>query len=202
MAEDKHEVLIRAYIDEVFNGHRLDTLEKYWDDELTSHWLGMETIHGLPAWRAAMESFFGAFPDAAYTLDDMFFASDRGVWRGRWQATQQGEWQGIAASGRNVTWTVIINHHHRPLRRRQAERGLGRVGPARPLPAARMHSDWDVGGLSWTSLLAASCPSSARSYFSSLRRDCLASSSRGTRPGGTWTRRCSGSSRCAGSVAR
>ena len=108
MAEDKHEVLIRAYIDEVFNGHRLDTLEKYWDDELTSHWLGMETIHGLPAWRAAMESFFGAFPDAAYTLDDMFFASDRGVWRGRWQATQQGEWQGIAASGRNVTWTVII----------------------------------------------------------------------------------------------
>jgi hypothetical protein len=36
MAEDKHEVLIRAYIDEVFNGHRLDTLEKYWDDELGS----------------------------------------------------------------------------------------------------------------------------------------------------------------------
>ena len=79
MAEDKHEVLIRAYIDEVFNGHRLDTLEKYWDDELTSHWLGMETIHGLPAWRAAMESFFGAFPDAASCLDDMFFAGDRGV---------------------------------------------------------------------------------------------------------------------------
>jgi hypothetical protein len=36
------------------------------------------------------------------------FAGDRGVWRGHWQATQQGEWQGIAASGRNVTWTVII----------------------------------------------------------------------------------------------
>ena len=34
---------------------------------------------------------------------------------------------------------------------------MGRVGPARPLPAARMHSDWDVGGLTWTSLLAASC---------------------------------------------
>src|SRR4051812_50114368 len=55
-----------------------------------------------------MEGFFAAFPDAAYTLDDMFFAGDRGVWRGHWRATQQGEWQGIAASGRNVTWTVII----------------------------------------------------------------------------------------------
>jgi predicted ester cyclase len=53
-----------------------------------------------------MEGFFAAFPDAAYTLDDLFFAGDREVWRGRWQATQQGEWQGIAASGRNVTWTL------------------------------------------------------------------------------------------------
>ena len=48
MAEDQHEALIRAYIDEVFNGHRVDALDKYWDDDLTSHWLGMETIRGLP----------------------------------------------------------------------------------------------------------------------------------------------------------
>jgi len=37
MAADQHEALIRAYIDEVFDGHRLDGLEKYWDDDLTSH---------------------------------------------------------------------------------------------------------------------------------------------------------------------
>ena len=108
MAADQHEALIRAYIDEVFNGHRMDALEKYWDDDLKSHWLGIETIHGLPAWRAAMEGLFTTFQDATYTLDDMFFAGDQGVWRGHWQATQQGGGQGIAASGRNVTWTVII----------------------------------------------------------------------------------------------
>ena len=28
MAADQHEALIRAYIDEVFNGHRLDGLEE------------------------------------------------------------------------------------------------------------------------------------------------------------------------------
>ncbi len=108
MAGDQHEALIRTYIDEVFNGHHLDALEQYWDDDLTSHWLGMETIHGLLAWRAAMEGFFAAVPNAAYTLDDILLAGDRGVWRGHWQATQLGEWQGIAPSGRNVTWTVII----------------------------------------------------------------------------------------------
>ena len=90
MTADKHEALIRAYIDEVFNGHRLDGLEKYWDDELTSNWLGMETIRGLPAWRTGMEGFFAAFPDAAYTLDDMVFAGERGVWRGHWQGDPAG----------------------------------------------------------------------------------------------------------------
>jgi hypothetical protein len=31
------------------------------------------------------------------------------VWRASVRATQRGTWQGIAASGREVTWTVIIS---------------------------------------------------------------------------------------------
>ena len=61
MAADRHEALIRAYIDEVFNGHRLDALENYWHDNLTSHWLGMETVHGCRLgarrWRASSPPF-------------------------------------------------------------------------------------------------------------------------------------------------
>ena len=34
------------------------------------------------AWREAMANFFDIFPDAAYTLNDLFFAGDKGVWRG------------------------------------------------------------------------------------------------------------------------
>ena len=40
----------------------------------------------------------------------------------------------------------VDRRHHRPLRRRQADRGLGRAGPARPLPAAQMHSHRVVDG--------------------------------------------------------
>src|SRR3954464_4773825 len=143
MATDQHEALTRAYIDEVFNGHRVDALEKYWDDDLTSHWLGMETIHGLPAWRTAMEGFFAAFPDAAYTLDDMFFAR-----RPRRLARPlAGDPAGRMARDRRVRpQRDVDRHHHRPLRQRQADRGLGRAGPAPPLPAARAHSDRIVSG--------------------------------------------------------
>ncbi len=104
----QNEAMVRAYITEVFNGHHLDGLERFWAEDLTSHWMGQETLRGLPAWRAGMTSFFTAFPDAAYTLDDIFCTSDRGVWRGSWQATQRGEWAGVAPSGHTARWTVII----------------------------------------------------------------------------------------------
>jgi len=38
----------------------------------------------------------------------MVFAGDKGVWRGTWRATQAGEWEGIAPTGRTATWTVMI----------------------------------------------------------------------------------------------
>src|SRR5689334_25117531 len=65
-------------------------LDKYLDADLVSHWLGDRTLHGLPVWRDAMAGFFAAFPDASYTLEDVFFAGDKGVWRGTWRATQRG----------------------------------------------------------------------------------------------------------------
>ena len=108
MPVDQRDAAVRAYLDDVFNGHNLGSLDKYWAEDLVSHWLGDQSLHGLPAWKAAMEGFFDAFPDAAYTLNDLFFSGDKGVWRGTWQATQRKDWEGIAATGRKAIWTVII----------------------------------------------------------------------------------------------
>ena len=104
----EREATIRSYVDEVFNRHDLLGLDKYWSDDLVSHWLGDRTLRGLPAWKEGMAGFLAAFPDAAYTLEDLFFAGDKGVWRGSWQATHRGVFEGIAATGRKASWTVII----------------------------------------------------------------------------------------------
>ena len=108
MSESSHEKLIRDYIEAVFTRHELDDLGAYWRDDLSSHWMGQQTVDGLSAWRAGMADFFTAFPDLTYTLDDLFFAADRGVWRGRWRGTQSGDWAGIAASGRTAEWSAVI----------------------------------------------------------------------------------------------
>ena len=108
MPVDQRDAAVRAYLEDVFNGHNLKSLDKYMTGDLVSHWLGDRSLHGIEAWREAMGSFFDAFPDAAYTLNDLFFSGDKGVWRGTWQATQSKEWEGIPATGRKAKWTVII----------------------------------------------------------------------------------------------
>lgn len=108
MVPEGHERLIRRYLEEVFNRHDLDGLDAFFHRNLQSHWLGMETLSGLPAWKTAMSDFFTAFPDATFTLDDIFFAGDRGVWRGTWHATQQADWAGVVSAGRKATWTAAI----------------------------------------------------------------------------------------------
>jgi predicted ester cyclase len=102
------ETFVREYIEAVFNRHELGDLESYWLADMSSHWMGQQTLYGLDAWRAGMVEFFAAFPDITYTLDDLFFSDDRGVWRGRWRGVQRGDWAGIAATGKEVEWTVII----------------------------------------------------------------------------------------------
>lgn len=108
MSASPLETLVRDYIDVVFNRHELGDLTAYWHEDLTSHWMGQRTLHGLPEWRQGMEQFFTAFPDIRYRLDDLFFDDDRGVWRGSWRGTQRGDWAGVAASGRTAEWSAVI----------------------------------------------------------------------------------------------
>jgi predicted ester cyclase len=87
MPEYQRDAWVRDYLKDVFNGHNLQSLDKYMDENIVSHWLGDRSLHGREAWKEAMGNFFGAFPDASYTLNDLFFAADKGVWRGTWHAS-------------------------------------------------------------------------------------------------------------------
>ena len=101
---DRNGDIIRAYIETVFNGHDVSSLETWLAADFVSPWMGQDTLRGIPAWREGMQDFFNAFPDITYTLDDIFFSGDRGVWHG----TRRGPWQGIAPSGQTATWTAVI----------------------------------------------------------------------------------------------
>jgi len=108
MPIDQRDAWLHAYLEDVFNGHNLQSLDKYMTENIVSHWLGDRSLNGREAWKEAMAKFFDAFPDASYTLNDVFCTGDKGVWRGTWNATQRKEWEGIPETGRKAKWTVII----------------------------------------------------------------------------------------------
>lgn len=111
MPVDQPDAWVRTYLKDVFNGHNLQSLNKYMTENFVSNWLGDRDLKGREAWRAAMANFFDAFPDAAHTLTDLFFAGDKGVWRGTWHATQR---KGVGGNSRNRPQGELDRDHHRP----------------------------------------------------------------------------------------
>ena len=51
--------------------------------------------------------FRSAFPDFKVTIDDMIAEGDKVVVRGTWSGTHKGEFMGIPATGKSVSFGVI-----------------------------------------------------------------------------------------------
>ena len=51
MPVDQRNAWVRAYLEEVFNGHNLQSLDKYMSENLLSHWLTGAFTGGKPGER-------------------------------------------------------------------------------------------------------------------------------------------------------
>lgn len=81
-------------------------LEQVWSPHIVVHF-GATDLDGDAALQL-MKSVAAAFPDMRHEVEDMFATKDRVVLRGSIVATHQGEFQGIAATGRSVTIGQIV----------------------------------------------------------------------------------------------
>jgi steroid delta-isomerase-like uncharacterized protein len=62
----------------------------------------------LAARKQFLPALFTAFPDVHYTVEDLIAEGDNVVSRFTARATHQGEFMGVPATGKVVTWTGII----------------------------------------------------------------------------------------------
>jgi steroid delta-isomerase-like uncharacterized protein len=63
-----------------------------------------EPLHGRDTWREGAAMFRHAFPDLRAEIEDIFASGDRVAVRLRMRGTHAGEYLGIAASGRTVSY--------------------------------------------------------------------------------------------------
>lgn len=107
--EENKNAVRRAY-EEGMNAGDIDFLDQVFTPDYTAHFPGKPPIVGLVAAKKAIAIFLAAFPDAVYTVVDIFAEGDRVVARWTARGTHLGDFEGIPAerkvppSGRPVSF--------------------------------------------------------------------------------------------------
>jgi predicted ester cyclase len=83
--------IIERYYEQVFNGRDVDSIGEYWADERMREAVTRGCL-----------SYFDAFPDLHISLDELIAEDERVFVRTTMTGTHDGEYKGIAPTGRNV----------------------------------------------------------------------------------------------------
>ena len=97
----------RRFMEDVVNEKNIAELDEHMAAEFVEH----EDISPLPPNRDGARQLFASMleglPDLSVTIDDMVSEADK-VWaRSTWRGTHKGEFQGIPATNKEVTFGVI-----------------------------------------------------------------------------------------------
>ena len=109
MSVEQNKAIIRRVWDEMTNQRKLDLVDELFADDYVVHVNvpGMEVIRGRDAFKQALPALYTAFPDLHETIEDMVAEGDKVVVRTSWTGTHQGEWMGVAPTGKKVAVTAI-----------------------------------------------------------------------------------------------
>lgn len=99
---DRNEAVVRRLIEEVLNRGQTDRLAEI----VTTDHVGHDPFgdhYGPEGMRIVVAEYRTAFPDLAFTIDDLVVAGDTVAWRFTLCGTHTGPFIGIPPTGRKVT---------------------------------------------------------------------------------------------------
>lgn len=102
--EQTNEVLVRRFYEELWNHWRLDLADDLVASEVVFRGSLGSTLHGRRAFKGYVEQVRIAFPDWHNSVDELLAVRNRVVARLTWSGTHRGPFQGIAATGRRVSY--------------------------------------------------------------------------------------------------
>jgi len=101
MSTETNKAIVRRYFDQILNEKRHDLAEEFLADNIELHGSGLAP--GLDVVKQWLTMFAAAFPDGHQVIEDVVAEEDRVVARTTFNGTQQGEMQGIPATGKSVS---------------------------------------------------------------------------------------------------
>ncbi|MEU4190479.1 ester cyclase [Kribbella sp. NPDC026611] len=104
---ERNKAVIRRFVEEVQNGKDFGVYDELNDPEFVN----LSSPPGVPADREGgkvfLQAFAQAYPDATFTIDDMIAEGDKVVTKKTMSGTNAGEFAGVPATGRRVTFQYV-----------------------------------------------------------------------------------------------
>jgi steroid delta-isomerase-like uncharacterized protein len=105
---EQHKEISRRLVEEVFNGGRLELVDKLVASGFVGHDPSSpEPTAGPAGLRERVAGYRSAFPDLTITIEEQIIEGDRVVTRWTGRGTHEGELFGIAATGKQATVSGI-----------------------------------------------------------------------------------------------
>lgn len=98
-----NKALVQRFYTEVFVNWNWELVDEVVSPQFRSHDWSEGSATGPQAFRAFYTGVQSAFPDTRYEVDDLIAEGDRVVVRWRLLGTHQGDFAGIAPTGRPIT---------------------------------------------------------------------------------------------------
>ena len=106
--EEENKATARRIIEEVWNKGNVAVAGELMTTSNVFHGpIGME-FKGLESLKSTVTMYRTAFPDVHMTIEDMVAEGDKVAYRYTMRGTHKGELMGIAPTGKQVTFTVIV----------------------------------------------------------------------------------------------
>jgi predicted ester cyclase len=107
MSEEENKAIFRRYVEEVSNEGNLDLADEIFDSYISHQSDGRHEERGPEDVKRFIGEFRQAFPDFRSTIEYQVAEGDMVVTRWRASGTHQGEFRGIAPTGKPVAITGI-----------------------------------------------------------------------------------------------
>jgi steroid delta-isomerase-like uncharacterized protein len=106
MSTEDNKADVRRGYEEGFNQRNLAVFDELMASDYVWH-IASTTVQGREPAKQLISRFLTAFPDGRYTIEDMIAEGDRVVVRQTFHGTHQGDFMGMAPTGKQVTVTEI-----------------------------------------------------------------------------------------------
>lgn len=107
MTPDENRAVVRRWITEFKTGGDESVSDEVRSPDFVNHSAPPGAPSGPDAGKLAFRAMRAAFPDLHVEIEDMLAEGDRVVTRQTFSGTHRGEWLGVPATGRSVSWAVI-----------------------------------------------------------------------------------------------